>query len=234
MPCSVCGQMGHNARTCKNKHIAEDNQNPVEDNEQVNIIMTMLLVEDELRYLITNNMLDNVDHEKIKFYESFLNIKYKEINLINLNRNKRLRIYMMNCNINLNGTIEEIKFIGILEPRNLYTLKTFTGYKYLLFDEYSDSPDEIIIDNTNDKYLINNIKRNDMSIPSSKELTNENESLFSTLKLNYLIQQMIRLGGMKDDNYSCILDLHKDIKIPDHDDLDLEASGLPNEIFTNN
>ena len=73
-----------------------------------------------------------------------------------------------------------------------------------------------------------------ISIPTSKNLTNTNENLISTLKLNYLIQQLIRLGAMNDENYACILDLHKDIKIPEHDDLDLEAAGLPNELFTNN
>tara|TARA_B100000131_G_C17745790_1_gene463050 strand:- start:41 stop:589 length:549 start_codon:yes stop_codon:yes gene_type:complete len=182
-------------------------------------------------------MLDNVDNEKIKFYESFLNIKYKETNLINLNKSKRIKIFMMNGNLNINANIIENIYVGILEPRTLCKLKTFTGYKYLLFDDYSDIPDEIFIDeNLEDKIVINNIKDENLeiSVPSSKKLSNENESLFSSLKLNYLIQQMIRLGGMDDDNYSCILDLHKDIKIPDHNDLDLEAAGLPNELFTNN
>ena len=144
---------------------------------------------------------------------------------------------MINSNFKYLTNENDIKFIGILEPRTLFKLKSFTGYKYQIYDEYSDIPDEIFIEDTiNDKILINNIRDNtlNISIPTSKRLSSINENLISTLKLNYLIKQLIRLGAMEDENYGCILDLHKDIKIPEHDDLDLEAAGLPNQIFTNN
>ena len=252
MPCSRCGQVGHNIRTCP-QNLPQDlpqnlPQDPPQDplpnidnrneEEQQNILMmTILMVEEELRYLIYNNLVDDLDKEKIKFYENMLNLKYKEIDLINLNKNKRLKIYMINSNFNYLRNENDIKFIGILEPRTLFKLKSFTGYKYQIYDEYSDFPDEILIEeNISDKILLNNIKDSSLniSVPTSKKLTSINENLISTLKLNYLIEQMIRLGAMNDENYSCILDLHKDIKIPEHDDLDLEAAGLPNEIFTNN
>ena len=43
---------------------------------------------------------------------------------------------------------------------------------------------------------------------------------------------MIKLGGLENDNFAPILDLHQDIKLPEYDPIDLEAAGLPNE-FTN-
>ena len=64
-------------------------------------------------------------------------------------------------------------------------------------------------------------------------LTPKNEALISALKMNYLMKQMIRLGGLDNENIGCILDLHQDVKIPKHDDLDLEAAGVPNKLFTN-
>ena len=229
MPCSKCGEIGHNARTCKKNKIIEDEND---------IIMTMIIVEEELRYLILNHKLNELTDEKIKFYETFLNIKCKESTFINLNKNKRLLIYMINGNSNICNNVKEIKYLGILEPRSLSKMKIFTGYKFMIFDEDSDlSPDKIDITNDiKDTIVLNSIYDPvlEISVPSSTKLNSENECLISTLKLNYLIQQMIRLGGLKDENYSTILDLYQDIKIPYHDDLDLEASGLPNELFTNN
>jgi hypothetical protein len=229
MPCSKCGETGHNARTCK--------KNKINENEN-DIIMTMIIVEEELRYLILNHKLNELTDEKIKFYETFLNIKCKEFTFINLNKNKRLLIYMINGNSNICNNVKEIKYLGILEPRSLSKMKIFTGYKFMIFDEDSDLlPDEINITNDmKDTILLNSIYDSvlEISVPSSTKLNSENESLISALKSNYLIQQMIRLGGLEDENYSSILDLHQDIKIPQHDDLDLEAAGLPNELFTNN
>lgn len=68
---------------------------------------------------------------------------------------------------------------------------------------------------------------------SPSTLTPQNEALISSLKMDYLMKQMIRLGGLENENLGCILDLHQDIKIPKHDDLDLEAAGVPNKLFTN-
>jgi len=61
---------------------------------------------------------------------------------------------------------------------------------------------------------------------------NESEWKTSTLKLNFLMNELKRLGADKHDTYSCILDLHQDIVIPHHDEIDKENSGIPS-ILTN-
>ena len=68
--------------------------------------------------------------------------------------------------------------------------------------------------------------------PRIDKLSPKNENLFSLLKMNFLIQEMIKLGGLENDNFAPILDLHQDIQLPEYDSIDLEAAGLPNE-FTN-
>jgi hypothetical protein len=65
------------------------------------------------------------------------------------------------------------------------------------------------------------------------KLREKNASLLSALKMDYLMKQMIRLGGLENENLGSILDLHQDVVIPKHDDLDLEAAGVPNKLFTN-
>ena len=68
--------------------------------------------------------------------------------------------------------------------------------------------------------------------PSCKELNSENKALFSALKMNFLLTELIRMGGNKYDNLEPILDLHQDITLPEYDNIDLEVAGVPNE-FSN-
>ena len=65
-----------------------------------------------------------------------------------------------------------------------------------------------------------------------ENLNQQNISLFSLLKMNFLLKEMIKLGGLNNENFEPILDLHQDITLPNYDLIDLEAAGVPNE-FTN-
>jgi hypothetical protein len=59
-----------------------------------------------------------------------------------------------------------------------------------------------------------------------------NQWKFQALQLNYLLEQVIKLGGMNHDNIAPILDLHQDIPMHPHTELDKEYAGIPSE-FTN-
>jgi len=52
----------------------------------------------------------------------------------------------------------------------------------------------------------------------------------ATLKLNFLMKELKRLGADKHETYSCILDLHQDIVIPYHDEIDKEIAGIPSKL----
>lgn len=106
----------------------------------------------------------------------------------------------------------------IQKPRTLETLMIF----------YTNNiQEDLIVDSTSNRVPYHADTYN-IVLP-----TKANQALFSTLKMNYLMKQMIRLGGLENENLGSILDLHQDIKIPQHDDLDLEAAGVPNKLFTN-
>ena len=47
------------------------------------------------------------------------------------------------------------------------------------------------------------------------------------LKSNYLLQELIKLGGMKYPNLEPILDMVQDIHLPPHTDNDKEIAGIP-------
>ena len=59
-----------------------------------------------------------------------------------------------------------------------------------------------------------------------------NQWKFQALQLNYLLEQVIKLGGMNHENLAPILDLHQDIPMHPHTELDKEYAGIPSE-FTN-
>ena len=229
MPCSKCGRIGHNRRTCP-----EINKNNEEDSENKEDILPILYGEQELRNLIITNKVHELEEEKLIFYTSLLNIKKKEFRLINLDNKRTLNIYIINGNrniIDIEDNLRDISYIGSIEPRTIHNFISFTGYRYIIMDEYSMF-DCFDIDNTmNDTQIINYIE--DYNIPSmipSLKPNSNNLSLFSTLKLNFLIKEMIRMGGKNITNLAPILDLYEDINLPKHDNIDLEAAGVPNEL----
>ena len=189
--------------------------------------------------------------DKINFFESLLSIKYKEFRIINLDNEISYDIYISNDNSNVFQTdIKEYTYIGTVFPRSLDKIITFTGYKYLFtFNGHRVNNENIsekniinyaeliIDDNIKDTYILNEIGETDINkrfpVYPSLKLNEKNQALISALKMNYLLNEMKRLGGLEDDNYGCILDMHEDIVIPEHNDLDLEAAGLPNKLFTN-
>ena len=50
------------------------------------------------------------------------------------------------------------------------------------------------------------------------------------IKINYLLQQIIKLGGKKYDNLEPVLDMVQDIQIPNHNDHDKELAGIPSAL----
>tara|TARA_B100000902_G_C27286227_1_gene904567 strand:- start:325 stop:1038 length:714 start_codon:yes stop_codon:yes gene_type:complete len=50
------------------------------------------------------------------------------------------------------------------------------------------------------------------------------------LKSMFLLQEIIRLGGMKHENLEPILDLVQDIHIPNHEAIDRERAGVPSTL----
>lgn len=230
MPCSICGGIGHNKRTCPG---IKNEKDIVPEN---NDILAILYGEQELRELIIVNKIHELDEEKIKFYTSLLGIKKKEFRFINLDKQRKFKIYIVNNNkniIDIEDNLNDISLIGDIEPRSIHSLISFTGYRYIIMDEYSMFDCLDITETMDDTQIINYIVDYDIPsmIPSLKP-SPVNVSLFAALKMNYLIQEMIRMGGLNNPNLEPILELHQDIHLPEHDSIDLEAAGVPNE-FTN-
>ena len=234
MPCSHCGQPGHNRRTCP--QIKNSKEEKVEEEQLDNNdgILSILYGEQELREFIIINKVHELSEEKIKFYTSLLGIKKKDFRLINLDKQRNFKIYIVNNNkniIDIQDNLNDISLIGNIEPRSIHNLISFTGYRYIIMDEYSMFDCLDVTDTMEDTQIINYVVDYDIPsmVPSLKPNSN-NISLFSSLKMNYLMKEMIRMGAQDNPNLEPIIDLYQDIHLPEHDSIDLEAAGVPSEL----
>jgi len=99
-------------------------------------------------------------------------------------------------------------------PRLDIPLNTALPYNAMFFKRLHDYDGEIIL--INERYI-----RPKTEIEKWKECA---------LKSKYLLDQLIKLGGMDNDNFEPILDMVQDIQIPKHDELDKERSGIPSSL----
>ena len=87
---------------------------------------------------------------------------------------------------------------------------------------YMDIKDQIILEkNFGDANGRIEVRENKQELEQWKE---------ATLKCDYLIKQLKRLGVDKNENYAMIIDMHQDIVIPQHSERDKEVAGIPSAL----
>jgi hypothetical protein len=64
-------------------------------------------------------------------------------------------------------------------------------------------------------------------VPKKTELEQWKES---SLKANFLLEQIIKMGGKTYENIEPMLDMVEDIKVPDHTEYDREIAGVPSKL----
>ena len=231
--------------------VRENEQEQQQDKTLDDDVLLLFVIELELRKSIINNNTHLITDETLKFYNSCIGVMKKELKIINL-ESKSFEIFIVEGNNNINDLDNQpnkIYHLGTLNSRSMLPMISFTGYRYIIVDKESlknkyskiwveskisfknthKNISEInILENMTDNILINYM---DDKLTTDK-LNDINKSLFSSLKMNFLIKEMIRLGGLDNPNFEPILDLHQDITMPKYDLIDLEAAGVPNE-FTN-
>ena len=110
----------------------------------------------------------------------------------------------------ISASVKELEKIIISQYRPTGIEMKYEDITNILYEENFPEADDQVIINSN----------------------NESQWKTSTLKLNFLMNELKRLGADKHDTYSCIIDLHQDIEIPHHDEIDKENAGIPS-VLTN-
>ena len=72
---------------------------------------------------------------------------------------------------------------------------------------------------------------NEIIIDDVSKLSELNHWKFNALKLDYLLREIIRLGGEKNtDGMRTVLDLHQDIKLNNVEEYEKDIAGIPSEL----
>ena len=74
--------------------------------------------------------------------------------------------------------------------------------------------------------------KDDIHIDNGEQISELNQWKFNALKLDYLIKEVIKLGGKHNDILEPILDLHEDIKLGPVSEWYKDIAGVPS-MFTN-
>ena len=182
----------------------------------------------------------------------------REITLVNLGKTE-YTLYWVNGNqliMSLDDHIHEV----VMHPDTLsenqhLTLHVRDGFRYYLVPTYIRDragdvrSSDIQVDDANIKEVVyltvpesfdriltldihEGIQGRVFASEQGWDLSETHQWKFHALKLNYLLQQVIKLGGMANDNLAPVLDLHQDIHLPAHSEVDKEYAGIPSE-FTN-
>ena len=212
MVCSFCKECGHNYKTCpkiseeeKKKKMEEnyEKKKKIKENKEKKKKM-----KEKTSYLIVNN-----SNTELVVYYGWINSTY-------INRYRYLSIgetINISC-IKMIHTIVILPFIEICNgnPNAPYELRISDCEDYcMMFNEK-------LRDYNGDTILIT--KKYD---PPKTELEKWKEC---ALKSKYLLDELIKMGGMKYDNLEPILDMVQDIKTPICDEIDKERAGVPSTL----
>ena len=167
------------------------------------------------------------------------NFKQRVIKLCNLKDTNYLIYWVMGNYLidDIDSQENNIKYIGLLLKSNTFDIKCVNGHRiHLIPHKLNNSPP--YHPNTDKEFFIDpycqiNIHEgldNKIIIDKKDSLSELNQWKFNTLKLDYLIREIIRLGAKDNSTFECILDLYDDIHINPVTEYEKELSGIPSKL----
>lgn len=258
MPCSNCGSNAHNRACCSNHRIDFHNfkcgcsrcWNAMDNNQR-----ERWKKESAKRY--SKNYINNIWNQRNRHNYDINSAEWTEVTRGPTNNSSRNFIYRENSQVNKSKIFTITINNQLTNPSVCYWMlerddsKDYSECKSFM-NVASQSSAKAKIYNTNTTIIVvknSNELRTHMyyadiknfiikeflisSVPDNSIITLKDDIekwKESTLKLNFLIEQLKRLGIDKNDNYSSIIDMHEDIIIPIHSELDKENAGIPSTL----
>ena len=137
----------------------------------------------------------------------------------------------------LDSQVNQVNYLGILPKHGLFNLKTINGHRFYLIPHRLDiSPPyhprtdkEFFIEPFCQINIHDEIEEK-IFIDNGDNLSELNKWKFNALKLDYLIREVIKMGGKSNDVIESILDLHEDIKLDSVTEFDKDMAGIPSAL----
>lgn len=231
MPCSHCKCSGHNIQTCPNisdeerKKINEEKKKKKLEAEQRRLLVAEryrqqqeLLKkkkEEELRKMTTYEVINDTQHELAVYWAANDADDFTHFTYVPNNSSKEIRCYKDKhqlCLVHVLDIVSNSQVNGVSKYINIPKINPQVN---VLFRENMKdfSGDIIFIDKP--------------FVPKKSEIDRWKES---SLKANFLLQEIIKMGGKTYENLEPMLDMVEDIKIPVHTDYDRELAGIPSKL----
>jgi len=133
----------------------------------------------------------------------------------------------------------DIKYIGLMIKGTSFPVKTMTGHRFYLVPHrlnrdppYHPQTDKQFFIEPYTQINIHDGTVDKIYIDDKANLSELNKWKFNALKLDYLIKQVIKLGGKNNDILESVLDLHDDIEMDSVNEWLKDIAGIPST-FTN-
>jgi hypothetical protein len=237
MVCSHCQQTGHTFRTCptitpeeKEKKIQENKQKKIDAQQRAEA--RRIRTEQNLQRMLERQ----AEAERRRLEQERLFTKYEVIN----QNEYEVAIYW---GFNNSSELKHYMYIPSYEAKEIRIRKDIHRIVIFPIMEVLDpninvAKKKLSLDNM-ELLFIFNMKMEEwnessilLSHPYKPQKTELDVWKEFGLKSNYLLQQIIKLGGRKYENLEPILDMVDDISIPKHNDHDKELAGIPS-LLTN-
>ena len=163
----------------------------------------------------------------------------KVINFMNL-RDENYLIYWVVGNYlvqDLDEGENNIKYIGLVKGSCKFEVKTLDGHRFYLVPHrldieppYHPQTDKQFFIQPYCEINIHEGTNKITFIDNKDQLSEMNRWKFNALKLDYLLREIIRLGGKNNDSLEPILDLHEDIQIEEVSDTIKDIAGVPSKM----
>ena len=131
------------------------------------------------------------------------------------------------------------RYIGLILKGSTFPIKTKTGHRLYLVPHrltreppYHPQTDKQFFIEPYLQINIHDGTAEKIYIDNKDNLSELNKWKFNALKLDYLIREVIKLGGKNNDVLECVLDLHEDIEMDSVNEWLKDIAGIPST-FTN-
>ena len=229
MPCSHCRCAGHNFKGCPDlsheekekkskenkdkKKMAQDRRRQSQERYEMVIAAARKQKEEQEKLATTYEIINYTQHELAIYWAWNENNDFSHFTYIPGNMTKELR-----CN-------KEKHQLCIFHSLEVMRPNVSDVHKHILMND----------SNTFDHVFKMKMHEFDGTIvivdkpfvPKKTELDQWKES---SLKANFLLEQIIKMGGKTYENIEPMLDMVEDIKVPDHTDYDREIAGVPSKL----
>ena len=139
----------------------------------------------------------------------------------------------------MDGRENKINYMGLLLKGGSFKVKTLIGHRFYLVPHrlntnppYHPQTDKQFFIEPYCQINIHEGTERKIYIDDKDSLSEMNKWKFNALKLDYLIKEVIKLGGKNNDVLESILDLHEDVKLDSVSEMEKDMAGIPS-LMTN-